>query len=245
MPENDIETKYCEICGKEISRFYPSGTKICKPTYQRRRFCSYQCKYTASSIEKRIENPRKNDRLYHVWLSMKARCNNPKSTSSKWYYEKGIKVCGEWQNDFISFRTWAINNGYDYNKTRKEQSLDRIDDSKGYSPDNCRWVTHSENCKNTTRNIFITYKGKTQCINDWSKELNMPIETIRKRNKRFNGDGEKIFDAVKFNYRSNTGIKGITYQPYANRYVIYGDGRKYLGVRRTLEDAIKLRNGTE
>lgn len=232
-----LTERYCEICGKPLSFVTPGGKKVHKSVYVKRRFCSYECTNKWKSEHQKIENPRHDDRLYHVWLGMKERCNNPNGRTAKWYYEKGIRVCDEWLNDFIAFREWAVSNGYDYSKTRKEQSLDRIDDSKGYSPDNCRWVTHSENCKNTTRNIFISYKGKTQCLNDWSKELNIPIETLRNRVKRFD-EPEKIFDKEKFNHRSNTGIKGISL--VRGHYHVHIN-HKYLGSRKTLEEAKELK----
>jgi len=165
------------------------------------------------------------------------RCHYPKSRSYKYYGAKGITVCDKWRNSFVAFRTWAIEHGFDYGKSRKEQSLDRIDNTIGYSPDNCRFVSHSENCKNTSRNRFYTYNGKTQCLNDWSKELEIPLDTLCNRANK-SDDVNFIFDKEKMAHRSNTGIKGIS-QLKNGRFVVYID-HHYKGSRTTLEAAKSL-----
>lgn len=80
--------------------------------------------------------------LYNTWRAMKERCNNPNSISYKWYGGKGIKVCDDWNNSYESFRDWAVTNGY-----TEGLSIDRIDSHLGYFPENCRWLTRSENSR--------------------------------------------------------------------------------------------------
>jgi hypothetical protein len=63
----------------------------------------------------------------------------------------------------------------------KGLSLDRIDNNKGYSKDNCRWATPTEQNNNKRSNILLSFKGKTQSISAWAKDLGFNPEVIRKR----------------------------------------------------------------
>lgn len=81
--------------------------------------------------------------VYSVWSSMLTRCGNPNSKSYVWYGARGISVFPEWKQDYRNFHEWAMRSGYS-----KGLQLDRINNNGDYSPDNCRWVTPSANCKN-------------------------------------------------------------------------------------------------
>jgi hypothetical protein len=80
---------------------------------------------------------------HYVWRTMLARCNNPNSKSYKYYGGKGITVCKRWQN----YEVFLSDMG---ERPSAAHSLDRVDNSKGYSPSNCRWATRSEQQKNKT-----------------------------------------------------------------------------------------------
>lgn len=83
-----------------------------------------------------------NSRLHGIWRGMKKRCYSSHSVSYPNYGKRGIKVCPEWQNDFLAFKKWALVNGYTDNLT-----IDRIDNDGDYEPSNCRWITLVENVK--------------------------------------------------------------------------------------------------
>lgn len=90
--------------------------------------------------------------LYSIWSSMKGRCSNKNASGYKNYGGRGLEVCEEWQNDFKSFYDFCQSNGWDPNL-----QIDRIDNDKGYFPDNCRFITSRNNTLN--RGLFRTNKS--------------------------------------------------------------------------------------
>lgn len=107
-------------------------------------------KYNSTCICKKIKykNKDKNHiRLYSIYTHMKERCYNKNHVGYKNYGARGVSVCEEWKNDFLSFREWALQNGYSDNMT-----IDRIDNDLGYSPDNCQWITLGENVAKSNKN---------------------------------------------------------------------------------------------
>lgn len=107
----------------------------------------------------------KQSRLKMIYTNMCTRCNNPNVKVYPRYGGRGIKVCEEWRT-FKGFEEWALANGY-----RDDLTLDRIDNDKGYSPDNCRFVTYMENNQNRRDNRNVTYNGVTKCVTQWAREL--------------------------------------------------------------------------
>lgn len=79
-------------------------------------------------------------RLYRIWSNIKSRCQNPNVDNYGFYGGKGIAVCEEWSKSFQAFYDWAIANGY-----KDDLTIDRKDSDGDYCPENCQWITQSEN----------------------------------------------------------------------------------------------------
>ena len=150
-----------EMIPKLISgtwRKYPTETSKQKATYG-----LFQCQYCGKEFETTVQSVKCGDtkscgcisketstthglchhRFYHTWYSMTYRCNNPKDKGYKDYGGRGITVCEEWL-DVANFVAWAEST----HPNVKGVSLDRIDNDKGYSPENCRWADASTQALN-------------------------------------------------------------------------------------------------
>ena len=121
---------------------------------------------------KHITHGETGTRLYQLWASMKDRCKNPNGKGYHHYGGRGITYCEEWE-EYIPFRDWALSVGYE-----EGLELDRIDNNGNYEPSNCRWTTRKEQCLNTRRNKYITFKGKSQTVSQWADEFNVKYMDI-------------------------------------------------------------------
>lgn len=135
-----------------------------------------------------ITHGKTHTRLYSIYRKIKQRCYNTNDKAYTNYGGRGINICNEWCDDFMAFYTWSMSHGYDDKLT-----IDRIDNNKGYSPNNCRWVDRITQNNNTRRNVHITYNGKTQTISQWSEELNIKYSTIKDRHNKGWSDKECLF----------------------------------------------------
>lgn len=118
-------------------------------------------------------------RLYSIWQGIKARCNNIHSLCYSRYGGRGISVCEEWNNNFISFYEWAIKNGYS-----DELTIDRIDNNGNYEPNNCKWSTNQEQCNNRRSNIKITIGNATKTLKQWCDIFELDYSAIYARYSR-------------------------------------------------------------
>lgn len=109
-----------------------------------------------------------NKSIYWAWKSMKQRCLNPRCAAYKNYGARGITVCKEWM-EFEPFCEWALHSGYE-----RGLDLDRRDNSGGYSPENCRWITRRENTNNRRKTIFLEVDGVRKARTDWERQLGLP-----------------------------------------------------------------------
>lgn len=103
---------------------------------------------------------------YRTWRSIFDRLKNDPD------YE-GVVVCERW-NDFNNFLD-------DMGERPDGKTIDRKDNSKGYSPENCRWSDDLEQANNRTNNVYLTYDGRTQSLAQWLRELGLPYEANRRK----------------------------------------------------------------
>ena len=118
------------------------------------RTVSCGCKQKADRIKHGCTTKGTKEPTYTRWTDMRNRCNNEKMEGYSNYGGRGITICKEW-DDYIVFKDWALNNGF-----HKKLSLDRKDNNKSYSPNNCRWVDKFTQCANKrkktdTKNKYI------------------------------------------------------------------------------------------
>jgi len=147
-------------------------------------------------IKHKIRHGKRYTRRYEIWCGMKKRCYNSNCDRFKDYGGRGIKICEEWKDNFISFWKWSNVSGYKSNLT-----IDRINNDGNYSPQNCRWSDYQTQVMNS-RNppIKIEYQSQTKTIKEWSELTNISIRTIKTRIKS-KWPIHRIFEPIKKQYR--------------------------------------------
>ena len=125
----------------------------------------------------------KHTRIYEIWCGIRRRCNDPKDKAYKRYGAKGITVCQEW-DEFLTFYHWATKNGY-----TDELTIDRIDNNKGYSPDNCRWATHTEQNRNRSNTVMVKNGDKFESLSKLCDDFNFPYKKASQRAYRLKKKG--------------------------------------------------------
>lgn len=140
-------------------------------------------------------------RIHNIWSKMIERCYWKDSHAYKDYGGRGITVCEEWRGTegFIRFYEWSMKNGYS-----EDLTIDRIDNNKGYSPDNCRWTDKLTQANNTRTNVFYEYGGEKHTVAEWARIYNLPQECLRQRLYKLNWPFEK---AISTKVRKINAIK--------------------------------------
>jgi hypothetical protein len=107
---------------------------------------------------------------------MKCRCNDKNHPSFKNYGARGIGICEEWQRSYTAFRKWAVSNGY-----ADDLELERIDVNGGYSPENCKWISHHDQTMNRRDTLYITIgarNSKTMKLREFCTQNGISINTV-------------------------------------------------------------------
>ena len=134
-------------CGNE--KYIPTRNLICGKTVSCGCYAIEKRKNRKGENNPNFKHGKSHKRLYTIYNCMKQRCYNEKANEYYLYGGKGIKICDEWMNDFESFYKWSMENGYADNLT-----IDRINNDGNYEPDNCQWISRSDNSKK----VFLNQK---------------------------------------------------------------------------------------
>ena len=118
---------------------------------------------------------KKDIREYRIWKAMKARCYAPSNKNMGYYQKDNITVCDEWLHNFDNFIK-----DMGYAPTRKH-SIERIDNLKGYSKDNCKWIPMKEQSRNRRNVKYFLYNGETKTLKEWAIYFDIKYDTLRSR----------------------------------------------------------------
>lgn len=111
---------------------------------------------------------------YVIWQSMRQRVKNPNNRRHASYSGRGIDICARWED----FETFLKDMGP---RPSTLHSIDRIDNDKGYSPDNCRWATPKQQMANRRNSLYVEYKGETLVMAELARRCGIPANTLRAR----------------------------------------------------------------
>lgn len=160
----------CDCGGETIAR-------ICDIASGRQKSCG--CLRNACTKQRMTTHGMGHTKTYKTWLCMAQRCYNPKHKEFRSYGGRGINVVLRWydrENLEQSYLNFLEDMG---ERPFVKAQIDRIDNNKGYSPENCRWVTPKQNSNNTRRTVFATVDGITRSVSDWADITGIPVQRIR------------------------------------------------------------------
>lgn len=143
------------------------------------------CLIKETAIKTHTSHGKTGTRTYHQWSGMIQRCKSTNIKTRKSYLDKNIKVCDQW----LKFENFYKDMG----ECPDGLTLERIDNNKGYSKENCKWASRKEQNRNKSQNIKITYNSKTQVLTDWAKELQISFSTLQARIQKMGWTIERSF----------------------------------------------------
>lgn len=142
------------------------------------------CLHSEASRQRMTTHGKTHTREHRIWKNMRNRCNNPNHPRYADWGGRGIKICDRW-NVFQNFID-------DMGKCPDGYTIERIDNNKGYEPNNCKWATMFEQTQNSRKSRYITYNGQTLAMSEWARRAQIPYNALRSRLNRKWTDEEAL-----------------------------------------------------
>lgn len=167
---------------------------------------------------------------YWTWKRMISRCTNPKDFSYRYYGGIGISVSSNW----MDYETFLLDMG----ERPSGCTIDRIDSTKNYCKENCRWATGVEQNNNKQSTMRVTYKNKTQSLMNWARELDKDYGTLWSRIAKYNWTIDEAFSfpVGRFRVLDNRGerlSRLIINIEYGIFYESISEAARSVGLKRT------------
>lgn len=171
------------FCGRECTSYLKEDVekiyaeKLKRSDRAKKRYSSRPVKMRRQNYDLKNKLPHKEYiKLLNAWYGMMRRCYTNDRPDYHHYREYGITMCHDWLNDFETFAKWSLENGFSLGL-----SIDRINNNKGYSPDNCRWVNRKIQNNNSSQNKFYEYNGESHTIGEWASKTGINYDALFSR----------------------------------------------------------------
>lgn len=115
---------------------------------------------------------------YGVWTAMLTRCYDPNCEAFQNYGARGITVCLRWRERRTGFKCFLEDMG---SRPSKDYSIERVNNNEGYSPENCKWATRKEQCRNRRSNKLITIENTTRTLVEWCEVYSIKYSLVKDR----------------------------------------------------------------
>lgn len=146
------------------------------------------CQRKTRRVHGHARQPGSKGRTYRIWKAMRSRCK-PSYKQRADYFDRGISVCSRW-DDYEKFLA-------DMGECPDGLSIDRIDNDKGYHPENCRWANRGTQRRNSRRVVMIKMDGDSLHLKDASSAIGVSDAAIYQERKRNGGTLQEAFDRVR------------------------------------------------